>query len=145
MLPDFDATGNLVPGIHVATLDEVGAIFAGNPHRRWLFEGVRMAVDPLSRAHCSRIYLDGSFVSTKPFPSDYDACYELSGMNLQELRKIEPVFFEFSSKRAAQKAKFRGEWFPAEMQETKSGITFLDFFRIDRNTGGAKGIVALEI
>jgi hypothetical protein len=49
------------------------------------------------------------------------------------------------TQRAAQKAKYRGEFFPANMTEGGSGGTFLSFFQIDRDTGDAKGIVRIDL
>jgi hypothetical protein len=47
--------------------------------------------------------------------------------------------------RAAQKTKFYGEFFPARLTEGGSGLAFLDFFQVDKNTGDSKGIVLLEL
>ena len=46
--------------------------------------------------------------------------------------------------RAAQKAKYFGELFPAQMEEDGSGQTFLDFFQINK-TGKSKGIVRIHL
>jgi hypothetical protein len=51
----------------------------------------------------------------------------------------------FDNGRAAQKAKYLGEFFPAHLTEGGSGQTFLDFFQVDRETGDAKGMVALDV
>jgi hypothetical protein len=47
--------------------------------------------------------------------------------------------------RAAQKAKYLGELFPAQMGEGGSGLTFLELFQVDKETGKPKGIVALDL
>jgi hypothetical protein len=39
MIPDFDENGNLVLGIHFATLGEVEKRFVYNSHRRALLKG----------------------------------------------------------------------------------------------------------
>ena len=52
---------------------------------------------------------------------------------------------DFRHPRAAQKAKFGGEMFVANPSATPDGTRFLDFFQIDKNTGDAKGIVAIDL
>jgi hypothetical protein len=59
--------------------------------------------------------------------------------------RLDPIFLDFSNARAAQKRRFMGEFFPAEIPEGASGKTFLQFFQIDKETGKAKGIVALDL
>jgi len=41
--------------------------------------------------------------------------------------------------------KFCGEMFVANSSATPDGTRFLDFFHIDKNTGDAKGIVAIDL
>ena len=130
----------LPPGVHDATLQKIEDVFATNNHRIHLFNGFKRAVKALCKAGCKTIYLDGSFITEKPLPGDYDACWCSSGVNLQ---KLDPVFLDFSNKRAAQKQKYYGEFFPMDL-ETSPGTFFLDFFQTDRFTGKAKGIIRLK-
>lgn len=51
----------------------------------------------------------------------------------------------FDPGRATQKAKYYGELFPAQMGEGASGLTYLEFFQLNRETGGSKGIVAIDL
>jgi hypothetical protein len=92
-------------------------------------------------ANCSVVYIGGSFVTVKEKPGDFDACWSVEGVNPDLL---DPVFLDFRNGRAAQKAKFGGELFPAEMIEAGSGKPFLEFFQFDR-TGRLKGIVGLKL
>jgi hypothetical protein len=96
----------------------------------------------LRQAGCGVVYLDGSFVGSKPDPGDFDGCWDIEGVVVE---RLDPVLLEFSRDRAAQKAKFRGELFPAQLPEGRSGRRFLEFFQIDRDTGAAKGIVAIDL
>ena len=41
--------------------------------------------------------------------------------------------------------KFGGEMFVANSSATPDGTRFLDIFQIDKNTGDAKGIVAIDL
>jgi hypothetical protein len=98
----------------------------------------------LISAGCVAVYLDGSFVTASTSPADFDACWEMAGVDLKLLKQLEPLFFNFSNKRAAQKARFLGEFFPAEIAADAHRRTFLEFFQLDR-TGLAKGIIRVDL
>jgi len=145
MLPGFDKNGNLPPGIHAASWSEFVARFGTNGRRRALLRGLKQALDVLRAAGCKRVYVDGSFVTNKSTPRDFDAAWEPAGVDIPSLLAVEPVFAEFDNGRAAQKAKFQGEFFPSSHMEVGTGRTFLNFFQTDKNTGSPKGIVALDL
>ena len=142
MIPQFDADGLLPPGIHWATWDEVTATFGNTPWRRRLLDGLEMAIDNLRQAGCRTVYIDGSFVTSKEVPNDFDACWEEEGV-APEL--LDPVLLQFDAGRASQKARYWGELFPASFGATVEGMSFLEFFQTDRETGGIKGIVAVDL
>lgn len=145
MIPAFDVDGNLPIGIHLVRWDQFSATFGSSPQRIRLLSGLEAAIVSLRDAGCKRLYVDGSFVTTKVVPNDYDVAWEPAGVDLQRLKLIEPVFFDFRNFRAAQKAKYFGEFFPSSAAADPVGNTFLEFFQIDKNTGSAKGIVALDL
>ena len=89
--------------------------------------------------------MDGSFVTTKTVPNDFDVAWDPAGVDLLRLKILEPVFFDFANARAAQKAKFFGEFFPSSINADPAGNTFLEFFQIDKHTGNQKGIIALDL
>jgi hypothetical protein len=64
--------------------------------------------------------------------------WDIDGVNPMSLNS---VFFEFENERAAQKARFGAEFFPAQAPQRLK--TFLDFFQIDKQTGEPKGIIEL--
>lgn len=142
MIPDFESGGNLPPGIHWATWDEIAERFGTTPWRRDLLDGFMSALEDLKQAGCRTVYLDGSFVTNKEVPNDFDACWDDDGVDIE---LIDPVLLEFDRGRATQKAKFRGEFFPASWTARMRGDVFLEFFQIDRETGQRKGIVALDL
>ena len=142
MISEFEADGNLSPGVHWATWDEVGDRFGATPWRRRLLIGLRAALANLRSAGCQTAYLDGSFVSSKSDPNDFDACWEEAGVDLD---KLDSVLLTFAGGRAAQKAKYGGELFPASAIVGGRGGVFLDFFQTDKDTGAPKGIVALDL
>ncbi len=73
MIPPFDDSGCLPPGVHPATLEEIDARFGGPSElRRVQMESVRWMVDLAARAGVQRIVLNGSFVTDIMEPNDVD-------------------------------------------------------------------------
>jgi hypothetical protein len=108
-----------------------------------LLDGFRRALDALKTAGCKRAYLDGSFVTSKDQPGDFDACWEEASVDPS---RLDPILLTFDNGRAAQKIKFGGELFPAgSMADPASGRIFIEFFQIHKETGAAKGIIAIDL
>lgn len=126
----------------MATWTEFTTRFGRTSHRRKLITGLRAALINLRQAGCLIAYVDGSFVTDKTHPSDFDACWDAQGV---DPTKLDPVLLSFQNGRAAQKAKYRGELFLTNLAADRTGRTFLDFFQVDKGTGLPKGIVALEL
>lgn len=127
----------LPPGVHDAKLDDIEARFAISDHRKLLFAGLKRGIDNLSGAGCREILVNGSFVTEKPIPKDYDVCWHPDGV---DLAKLDPVFLDFSDNRRRQKSSYYGEYFPSSFL-ADSTSSFKDFFQVDRDTGKAKGII----
>ncbi len=73
MIPSFDDSGCLPPGLHGATLAEIEACFGRQSElRRVQIESVRWMVDLALRAGARRIVLNGSFVTDTMEPNDVD-------------------------------------------------------------------------
>lgn len=142
MIPAFQADGNLPPGIHWADWTEAAQRFGKTPHRRRLLRGLREAAEQLFQAGCKAIFLDGSFVTAKEQPGDFDACWDIADVDPD---RLDPIFFDFENGRAAQKARFYGELFPAQLPEGWSGKAFLEFFQTDKETGNPKGVVGFDL
>jgi hypothetical protein len=100
-----------------------------------------LACAALHVAGCANLYLDGSYVTAKAEPGDYDACWDPTGM---DGAKLDPVFLDFTNKRQAMKDKFGGEFFPASMPNTATQ-TILEFFKVERFTGKEKGILLIVL
>ncbi|WP_407332505.1 DUF6932 family protein [Enterovibrio sp. 27052020O] len=143
MIPEFNDQGNLPEGIHYATMQEVIERFGYNPKRAWLIDGLNLLVRNLQTAGCGLIYIDGSFVTNKEIPGDYDMAWSVVGVDPTRLDPC--LILANRSDRDAIEAKYRGDVFPAELPEGASGKRFLDFFQEDKNTGDKKGIVAVSI
>lgn len=147
MIPDFiDVPGapwRVLPiGIHNTALSDVQIVLAKNDWRRGLFDGLVRACGDLAHAGCGSLYLDGSFATQKPEPGDYDACWHPEGV---DRTLLDPVFSNFSNGRAAQKAKYGGEFFPSTTKADKHGRTFVEFFQVEKFTGLQKGILIIDL
>ena len=144
MIPILEKSGLLPSGIHWASWAEVENRYATNPHRVRLLGGLKRGIAALTAAGCQTLYLDGSFVTDKLLPNDYDACWDIAGVNSKQL---DPVFLDFRNMRAAQKAKYLGEFFPAHLcaEATPLFRTYIDFFQRDKDTGDPKGIIGLVL
>lgn len=62
-----------------------------------------------------------------------------------DVESLDPVFLDFSNGRRAQRHKYFGEFFPAQMPEGATGTLFLEFFQTDKDSGKSKGIVGLNL
>src|SRR5437660_1433090 len=109
MIPPFERrSGNLPPGIHEATWNELVTRFGRTARRRRLLEGLGRALQALRQAGCRRVYINGSFVTAKRVPGDFDGCWDSDGVDPD---RLDPVLLDFTNFRAAQKAKYGGELF----------------------------------
>ena len=146
MLPRYQHNGNLPAGIHEATWAEFVERFGRTAHRQQLLQGLAAGLAQLKAAGCTTVYVDGSFVTDvenvfNERPHDFDACWEVHGVNVDSL---DAVFFTFEAARAAQKAQFGGEFFPADWPADPQGSPFVEYFQQDKN-GRAKGIVKIAL
>ena len=142
MIPDFDIDGLLPPGIHWASWQEFYDRFGINDHRRLLLSGLQQALMSLKTAGCSTVYIDGSFVTSKETPEDFDACWDPSNVDPHQL---DPVLLRFEPGRITQKAKYGGELFISTMRSGNPGPVMLEFFQKDKNSGRRRGIVAIDL
>ena len=130
----------LPPGVHDATLEELRIRYAINDKRKMLFGGFEKAAENIFSAGCPQIFLDGSFVSAKPEPDDYDALWD---RRFVDPELIDPVFLDFTHGTVYQKSKYLGEFFPASATEASTRKSFMDFFQLDWVSGTGKGIIRL--
>ena len=95
----------------------------------------------LKLAGCIRAYIDGSFVTAKEEPGDFDACWDAEGVNFD---LVDSRLLTFDRGRATQKAAFLGELFVSDARADPQGTLFRDFFQTDRE-GRRKGIVVIHL
>ena len=140
-IPLFNSIGELPPGEHEATLSEIEAAFGSrNECRKVLFSGLRSATSNLKESGVRRVYINGSFITSKEEPADIDGCWECSeGVDLE---KLDPVFL--STSRKPMREKFGVEFFISAVTEAGSGLPFPQFFQMNHE-GEPKGILFIKI
>src|SRR6516162_3295011 len=74
MIPDLTREGQLPSGIHDTTMGELRRRFgSANAARVRLMKGVSAVVGRARRAGAKALYINGSFVTDKKDPGDWDA------------------------------------------------------------------------
>jgi hypothetical protein len=142
VIPPFTPDGYLPPGLHGATWQEIADRFGGTEARERLLEGLRQALTALRDAGCRTVYVDGSFVTAKSTPGDFDGCWEPDGV---DLGRLDPTLYDFDAGRRAQKRKYGGELFPASFPADSAGSVMLELFQRDRDANVRKGIIVIDL
>lgn len=140
MIPPFNKRGVLPPGKpYRASWKEVIGRFGTNDHRLTLLTGLKAALANLKGAGCTKFYLDGSFITAKQEPVDWDGCWELEGV---DLGAVDPVIINADFFPDRMKEKYSGDLF---LQAARlPGGNFLARFQRDRD-GLKKGIVVIDL
>jgi hypothetical protein len=148
MLPPFDDEGFLPPGEHEADWEEFSERFGWNERRKFLLSGLAQVIQILKEAECKRIWVDGSFVTTKENPDDFDACYDLAKRSVlasQGWYPFQPIV------RREQKARFGGEVFAYDAvadiddDDPTKKIRYREFFQQRKGIKKPKGVVVLYL
>ncbi len=143
MIPEFDENGNLPPGVHFCEWEEFLERFDYNDKRSRLINGLVVAMEQLKAAGCRTIFINGSFVTIKQDPVDFDACYDNEAVDEEYLRIHAARLLNFYD-RAGQKAKYKGEIFPSDQPVGSYSITSYELFQRDRSLN-KKGIIAIDL
>ncbi|MDR0395187.1 MAG: hypothetical protein LBH77_08535 [Tannerella sp.] len=131
----------LAPGIHDMSWDEFSAQFSFSQKRRDLLIGLKKTIEILKQVNCPVIYIDGSFVSQKNNPGDWDACIDCSTQVVTALFKVFP-FADIDE----QIRIYGGELYHARTEADEYGTIFLDFFQqIKTDSAKKKGIVRINL
>ncbi len=130
MIPDFLDTGYLPEGIHEATLVEVVGKLQFSDKRKKLMSGLMTLIECCISCNVNILYLDGSFVSNKLNPVDYDACYDADCVDKKDVlhRALESFLHSDSE---TQKRYFKGEVYYAHSFSGRGNRqTVLDYFQV---------------
>jgi hypothetical protein len=142
MIPPFNERGELPPGVHDTTLEEMEQTLGFNQKRRGMIGRLRRALKNLQGSGVRRVYLNGSFTSRKPEPNDIDGCWDADEQ--VNVDRLDPVFLDFSHQRRAMKRKYGVDFFIANAVEMGSGVPFREFFQTNRD-GFRKGLLVLDL
>lgn len=141
----YNQFGNLEPGTYEMEWDEFKNVFGISAHRCWLIEGMEFAIDDLKTIGCTAIYIDGSFVTKKIVPTDYDLCWEDTGISLVEVKEKCYPLVDGGWKMQKIKERYRGDVAPASnIADMKKCINFLGYYTEDKQ-GRNKGIIKVKI
>ena len=126
-------------GLHFVSLREFRDAFVFNAHRAWLFDGFRAACHDLRTAGCARIFVGGSFVTSKPTPSDYDACWDPVGVSAN----LEPMLYD-ENLRIERRDRYRGDLLIGGCDPGPTG-EFFRFLSRDKTTGEERGMIGIKL
>lgn len=139
----FLENGNLPKGIHIMTIEEFEIKFGYNDYRKRLIIGLKRGMSDLKDCGCKTVYVDGSFVTTKEIPGDFDACWDATGVDIKKLKNHYGVMLDFTDERKNQKCVYLGEFFPAQVPADRY-MLYIDFFQKDKENN-PKGIVQINL
>jgi hypothetical protein len=141
MIPELTEEGLLPPGRHDATIGEIRRRFGtGNQTRTRLMRGLQAVLRMAGTAGASLLYLDGSFVTDKKEPGDWDAVLLL------------PVGAKIWSKEAIAladrpevKKRYGGDLFTMMEEDTEVLAHYLEGVFVRDRQGRMKGILVLRL
>ncbi len=136
----FNKDGILDSGIHKMTWKEFYGFFSFSPKRKELLDGLEQVLEILREIENIRIYIDGSFVTSKLEPGDWDACFDCLPSQIDVLKEKYPLFDI-----KEQKKLYGGElYFANTCTDAGRSVSFLNFFQLRKEkTTLKKGIVEL--
>ena len=146
MIPDFDREYenvqgylNLPIGVHEADWDEFCIRYITNRRRIELKEGMESMLQHLRDVGCKFVKIDGSFVTSKSIPNDFDGTWDPEGV---DVTKLDPIIGVEDKNLMIE--KYNGELYSQDAIESWSGKTFDKFFQMDR-LEKTKGIVKINL
>lgn len=142
MIPNFDNNGNLPPGIHYCFWDEFKERFGYTDKRMRMISNMEAIMLELQAAGCRNFYINGSFVTRKPIPNDFDCCWDRDDVDMEYLREKAPLILKYYNS-TAQKARYEGEIYPSD-QLVDESLESIELFQRDRKQR-KKGIIAIDL
>lgn len=142
-IPEFDTNGNLPPGIYHVSIADIERRFTWTPRRLELFKGLKRALDNFSAAGVEKVWINGGFVTSDPYPNDVDGCWEYK--QVVNVDMLDEVFWDVDPPREAMRRKYGVDFFIKGMLLADAGnIPVEEYFQEDRD-GNAKGILVVDI
>jgi len=144
VIPSFNESGQLPPGIHQASFDEFQerfAIFDRSDRRLQVYAQLeRLLIEVKKAAVVKRVYVGGSFVTAKAEPNDFDRILVLDPSVIGTT--LRPFEYNLVSRKMARRL-FGGDVLPA-LEGSEALSNYLEFFRTSRS-GGGMGIMEVVL
>lgn len=147
MLPQFDSQGDLPPGIHAASLDEIEnrfGLFAASDRRVRLFALLKLVVSMARDASIvEHLLIAGSFVTSKPQPNDVDVILLISS-NV-DFDELTPIQCAVADQDALRRTIRSGDVDALALRDgTIRALKAIEFFRTNRHNK-AVGLVEVKL
>ena len=141
-IPDFRKDGYLPEGVFLASEAEVSFRFGtSNRQRRRLVLRVRRWIELAREIKAPRLFIDGSFITSKPEPNDVDAVVLLPTDFENQIATESDAATEFEEMLLTRRPE---EIFAAE--DETDWNEWVEFFSRTRETDGRrKGLVEIEL
>jgi len=141
VLPDFDAVGDLPPGVHRATLNEVLRRFGMAGEQRGVRSRCLSHVYELVQRteHLQRFIVFGSYITAKPDPNDVDVVLVMDDeFHLEDCPMEARGLFDHALAQARHGASIF--WIRLGLLMGESVEDFIAYWQLKRN-GSQRGIV----
>lgn len=142
-IPDFLANGNLPPGIYIVSFEGFIKKYGINYCRNSQLKGLERAIVEFKNGGATKIFVDGSFVSNKINPGDFDVVYDLDEIDDNRIDKL--LLDSSIHGRKLQKIHYGGEFFPMSNRADRLGTSFINYFQKDKKTKDPKGIIQIDL
>jgi hypothetical protein len=138
MFLNFNSKGFLHRTITLS-YEELIHHFGINPHRLKQLENAMQFFRIFSSCGCQTVFIDGSFVSRKPYPEDIDLCFDTTGIDADKLEEEFPAFFDPNAI-----GKIHRELHCHIFTFSENSMRYFDMLSEDRE-GNLKGFVKLDL
>lgn len=125
----------LPTGLHYMSLRDFKEQFVTNECRFWIYNGFIDACRALRQAGCKRIFVGGSFVTSKEEPGDFDACWDPAGV----LQSLDRIIYDDSC-RVERRQIYRGDLLIGGVDSPH-----YKFLARDKITGEERGMVGIQL
>jgi len=134
--------GKLPAGVHQQAWEDFEVQFGFSLRRAAILGRVVLALQHLAQAGVRRVFVGGSFVTTKRAPKDMDVLYDTTGADASA---VHPLFLDLSREgRIVMLSTFGAEFFPADLIEGSTDKTMLEFFQQTRD-GQPVGVIEIDL
>jgi hypothetical protein len=138
-LPQFTDKGFLPPGVHQTTWQEFATRYGTTPRRQDLLANMEVLLHEAKAAGGEKVYVGGSFVSTKANPKDFDMTWKVDGRRIEDLRRINPLIVD----REMQSVNLGGQLMVTYPNSPDGGV--LSFLQRNNRYRIPVGVVELDL